>query len=233
MRDWQSTRTLEHRSTSVGFGVRLEDEFTGARPSGELTVSLEEVDAEPVRTPSGYHVFLELSVEAVTLTVDGSERYFDERRRVDLSGEASADADPSTVVVDDRSEAVVVELTPTWAYAFPDSATTVRGHVEDADGDPIEDATVRFREFDVTTRSSATGEYALFVPVTSKTVAREDGRKRVRVDGVGADSNGRSVADGGSGHDPTLVVTHPSYPDAEERIEVEAGTRTVHYVTLG
>lgn len=231
MRDWRSTRTLEHRGNSLGFAVRLEDAFTGSQPSEDITVSLAEVDVEPVRNPSGYHVFLELPVETVTLTVDGGERYFDEQRRVDLSGEMTADDDPSTVVVEDRSDPVVVELTPTWAYEFPDTATTIRGHVEDADGGPIEGATVAIREFDVATWTSEAGEYALFVPVTSEHVVRQNGRKRVRVDGD-ADSNGRGVANGGTGHDPTLVVTHPSYPEVAEQVEVEAGTRTVHYVTL-
>lgn len=229
MRDWRSSRTLEHRSRSVGFAVRLVDAFTGSAPSADVTVSLAEVDAEPVRNPSGYHVFLELPVETATLVVDGEEPYFDERRRVVLSGEVD-DPDPSTVVVADRSEPVVVELTPTWAYEFPDSATTVRGHVEDADGDPVEGATVALPEFDVSTRTSPAGEYALFVPVSSDTVVREDRRKLVRVDAD--DPNGRRVADGGPGHDPTLVATHPDYPDARQRVEIEAGTRTVHYVTL-
>lgn len=231
MRDWRSTRTLEHRGRSLGFAVRLVDVFTGSEPSGTVTVSLVDGDVEPVRNPDGYYVFFDLPLETVTLVVDGGERYFDERRRIELSSEADEAVDPSTVVVEDRTEPVVVELTPTAAYEFPASATTVRGHVEDADGDPVEGATVTFREFDVATRTSEAGEYALFVPVTSECVIRVDGRKWVRVDGDG-DAAGRGVANGGTGHDPTLVVTHPSYAEVAQRIEVAAGARTVHYITL-
>lgn len=236
--DWRTARTVEHRGSSLGLAVRLVDVFTGERPAADLSVSLAESDAAPVFNPSGYHVFLQLPAGSVTLVVDGDERYFDERRRIHLSGEptdAAADADgaPPSVALDDRTTPVVVELTPTPAYEFPDSTTTVRGHVEDADGAPIKGATVSLPEFDVATQTTETGEYALFVPVNSADVVRRDGRKFVRVDdGDAARADGRGVANGGTGHDPTIAVTHPSYPGREERIAVEAGTRTVHYVTL-
>lgn len=231
MSDWRAARTVEHRDTSLGFAVRLADARTGERPSADVEVSLAALDVEPVVNPSGYHVFFELPVETVTLVVDGTERYFDEERRVHLHGEAPPADDPTGVVLDDRTIPVVVELTPTPAYEFPETATTVRGHVETDDGAPIEGAIVTLPAFDVATRTTATGEYALWVPVTSDDVVRENGRKYVRVDG-GAGENGRGVANGRAGRDPTLAVTHPSYPDHEEQLAVEAGTRTVHYVTL-
>jgi hypothetical protein len=236
--DWRAARTREHRDTSLGFAVRLVDAFTGDGPTGDVRVALADVDATPVENPSGYHVFLELPVETVTLVVDGGDRYFDETRRVVLSDEESAtadagDGDPPTVVLPDRSTPAVVELTPTPAYGFPATATTVRGHVEDANGDPVEGATVRLREFDPVTRTTATGEFALFVPVTAEDVVREGDAKHVRVDGRSdPDANGPGVANGGTGRDPTLVVSHPSYADVEERIAVAGGTRTVRYVTL-
>jgi len=245
MTNWHPPRTVDHREATLAFAVRLTDGFTGDRPE-DVTVSIDPVDVDPVLNPSGYHVFLDLDADAVWLTVDGGDDYVDERRRVVLDPDA-ADADPDnteiaadpdenedvpTRVLDDSSDPIEIELTPTPAYAFPSSTTTIRGHVETADGDPVAGATVALREFDPVVETTATGEFALWAPVSAEHVVRRDGRNVVVVDSVGGNgTSGTALADG-DGTDPTLVVDHPEYGETSEPVEVAAGDRTVHYVTL-
>lgn len=241
MTDWNPPRTVSHREATLSFAVRLVDAFTGDRPE-EVTLSVDPVDAEPVTNQSGYHVFLDLAAEELTLTVDGGDAYVDERRHVvldpdaggnsgsDDGSEESPDGVP-THVVTDVSEALAIELTPTPAYAFPTSTTVVRGHVRDGDGDPVAGATVTLREFDPVVETTETGEFAVWAPVSAEHVVRRDDRRVVVVDGVGGNSNGAALADG-DGTDPTLVVDHPDHGETTEPIEVAAGTRTVHHVTL-
>jgi hypothetical protein len=246
MTDWEPPRTVEHRETSIAFAVSLVDRFTGDRPDSGVTVALESVDAEPVANRSGYHVFLDIAVDEVTLTVGGGDRYVDERRRIviadDTEDRPNADDHPDraeaapaaadgieTSVVSDPSEPIEIELVPTPAYEFPPTATVVRGHVEDTDGNPVTGATVSLREFDPEVETTDVGEFALFVPVTAADVRRREGRNVVVVGGSAG--NGRALADG-DGTDPTLVVDHPDGGETAQRIEVAAGTRTVHYVTV-
>jgi hypothetical protein len=244
MTNWNPPKTVEHRGTTLAFAVSLVDGFTGDRPGDEVTVTLESVDAEPVANPSGYHVFLDLETDEVTLSVDGGDRYVDERRRVVIASdedresgdlvERASDAPPpaegvETTVVSDPSEPIEIELAPTPAYEFPRTATVVRGHVEDGRGDPVTGASVSLREFDPEVETTDVGEFALFVPVSAEDVRRRGDRNVVVVGGSAG--NGRALADG-NGTDPTLVVRHPDGTETTRQIEVEAGTRTVHYVTV-
>lgn len=233
MTDWEPPRTVAHHETSLAFAVSLVDEFTGDRPDNGVDVALETLDATPVSNPGGYFVFLDLNADEVIVTVDGGDRYADERRRVvldddaDETGPDDTSGGAMTHVVTDRSEPVEITLTPAPGYEFPPTATVVRGHVRDADSAPVAGATVSLREFDPEVETTATGEFALFVPVTAEDIQRRDGKNVVVV----SDGNGRALADG-DGADPTLVVRHPDHGETAEQIEVAAGTRTVHYVTL-
>lgn len=241
MTDWNSNRTLQHRDTALAFAVGLTDPFTGDRPSAdEVSVSLASEPVSPVRNPSGFYVFVNLDVDEVTVLVDGGDRFRDERRTVVLpsSTEADRDAagidpdggdDPETVVVTDPSDPVLIELTPTPAYRFPDSTTVIRGHVETADGTPVAGASVSLREFDPVVRTTETGEFALWVPATGEDVQRRDGRNVVVVGGTA--DNGGALADG-DGTDPTLVVDLPDGGEISEQVEVRGGTKTVQYVTV-
>jgi hypothetical protein len=241
MTDREAPRTVEQRGRSLAFAVRLVDAFTGDQPRDGVTVETDRSDVTPVRNASGYVCFLDVDADAVTMTIDGGDRYVDERRRVRLDEEAddgtpggdraSADADPPVSVVSDPSEPVVVELSPTPAYGFPDTTTVVRGHVMDEDEEPVGGARVSLREFDPVVETTASGEYALWVPVNATHVRSREDRSVVVVDGL--TDAGRAAADGGPGTDPTLVVSHPTGGETAEQIEVRAGTRTVHYVTLG
>jgi hypothetical protein len=232
MTEWDSNRTINHRNTTLAFAVGLVDAFTGGQPDADdVTVGLASEHVTPVTNPSGYYVFVNLDADAVTVVVDAEDLYHDERRTVVLSPsedspETATDREPT--VVTDPSEAVMIELTPTPAYQFPSSSTVLRGHVETAEGAPVAGAQVSLREFDPVVETTETGEYALWVPATGEDVTRRDGQNVVVVGGE-ADT-GRAIADG-DGADPTLVVSHPEY-DVSEQIEVTAGTKTVHYVTV-
>jgi len=245
MTDWHPPRTVAHRDATLSFAVRLTDRFTGDRPEG-TRFAVDPVDVDPVTNRSGYHVFLDLDADAVTLTVDGGDRYVDERRRVLLApdvdpddapgtgdtdgGTDESEETPPTHVVTDPGDPLEIDLCPTPAYGFPSSTTTVRGHVEDADGDPVAGATVALEEFDPVVETTGTGEFALWVPVSAEHVVRREGRNVVVVDSLASDG-GTALADG-DGTDPTLVVSHPERGGTSEGLEVAAGTRTVHYVTL-
>jgi hypothetical protein len=232
MTDWHPPRTVSHRETKLAFAARLTDRFTGDRPA-DATLSLDPVDADPVTNRSGYHVFLDLDAAAVTLTVDGGDRYVDERRRVVLDAGAADDTSAEEVpthVVTDPADPLELALSPTPAYAFPSSATVVRGHVADTGGDPVAGAAVEFREFDPVVETTETGEFALWVPVSADHVVRRDDRNVVAVDTLASDG-GAALADG-DGTDPTLVVSHADHGETSESVEVTAGSRTVHYVTL-
>jgi hypothetical protein len=234
MTDWHPPRTVAHRETTLSFAVRLTDRFTGDRPDG-ATLAVDPADVDPVTNRSGYHLFLDVDADAVTLTVDGGDRYVDERRRVVLDPDADGDADtsadaPPSNVVTDPSEPLEVDLCPTPAYGFPSTTTTVRGHVTDADGDPVAGATVALEEFDPVVETTDAGEFALWVPVSAEHVVRRDGRNVVVVDSLVSDG-GAALADG-DGTDPTLAISHPEHGETTEGLEVAAGSRTVHYVTL-
>jgi hypothetical protein len=230
MSDWRNPRTVEHRGKSLSFALGLVDAFTGAAPEHHVDVSLATPDADPVVNPSGYHVFVDLEPDAVTLTVDGGDRYVDREVTVVLSGDVPDDAAETVFVVTDPAEPLVVECPPTPAYEFPANTTVVRGHVEDGDGAPVAGATVTLQAFEPAVETTETGEFALWVPATGEQVRRRDGRNVVVADEVAGD--GGLVGDGGTDSDPTLAVSHPAYDDHVERLTVEAGTRTVHYVTL-
>lgn len=231
MADWQNRRIVEYRRNELGFVVRLVDAFTGGRTDGDPRISLRGLDETPVENQSGYHVFLNLDTEVVDLVVDGGEIYFDEERTVVLPGGDERVGDESTVILDDRWDPVVVELTPTPAFPFPDGTTLVTGHVTDEDGEPVADATVAIPEFDVTTKTTETGEYALSLRVGSENVVKKDGRKLVTVDAPGT-GNGRAITNGGDHTDPTIQISHPDHDTVTEHLEVEGGAKTVHYVTL-
>ena len=251
MTDWEAPRTVEHRRRSLAFALRLVDRFTGDQPTGGVAVETASADVTPVRNASGYYLFLDVGGAEVTVTIDGGDRYVDERRRVVLDGPTGAasranevpteDAEekeatdsgsegPPEHVVADPAEPLVVALTPTPAYAFPETTTLIRGHVSDADGDPVARASVSLREIEPVVETTASGEFALWVPATARHVRSRDGRSEVVVDAVS--SSGLAAADGGPGTDPTLVASHPDRGETSEQLEVAAGTRTVHYLTL-
>lgn len=240
--EWRDLEYDDHRDTRLSFGLLLFDEVTGTMYRGTPEITLDEIDDKPVRTPSGYYAFNNVPDEfdAVHLRVDAGQEYFVEERTVILDPKQSDHEpdDPGVEVIEDVTDGIRIELSPTPAYDFPRTYTHLRGHVYDAEGMPLEGATVSMPEFDVETRTVDRGEYVLYVPLSNDQVHRTNGKKYVKLNGAAkgnGNGNGASTRTiGSNGHlsDPTVEVSHPESGSAEATVEMEAGTRTVHHVTL-
>lgn len=240
--NWKDQGRQEKTDINLSFGLLLFDEVTETLLQGSPEITLDEIDNEPVRTPSGYYAFNDIPAEldAVHLRVDAGEEYFVEERTVILDPEQSAHEpdDPGVEVVQDKTEGIRIDLSPTPAYEFPRTYTHVRGHVYGPEGEALEGATVSMPEFDVETRTVRKGEYALYVPVTSENVHRTNGKKYVKLNGAakgngnGNGTNGTPIGTNGHLSDPTVEVSHPDHGSVEATVEMEAGTRAVYHVTL-
>lgn len=104
-------------TTSLSLAVTLLDALTGeilADPASDVRISFPGLDVEPTPHRSGYYLFVDLGVDAVTVAVDGGETYRDEERTISLDGAA--------VVVDVR--------------LLAHGPTFVRGVVSDPGGEP-------------------------------------------------------------------------------------------------
>lgn len=193
-------------TTTLSLAVEVTDAVTGGRPAGSPEVSLAGVDAEPVVNRSGYHLFFDLEADAVTVRVDGGERYAD-AERADVPtfdpGPGFDATDPADLPVE------TVELRPTPAYEFPAAATVVRGTVRDAGGAPVAGATVTVEGVDRTTTSTDAGEYVLFFA-------------RPFDDGVGV-SDGSVRVDGSN---PTVTASHGVYGTTSATFAVPEGSLT-------
>lgn len=210
MSDRRAGPKLGETTTRLSLAVRLVDAFTDGRPVGSQRVSIEGVDAEPVRNPSGYHVFRDLAADTVTLVVDGGPRYDDARVEdvevVDLTApDHGVDpADPATWPVE------TVELAPSPTYEFPAGTTLVRGTVRDSSDETVAGATVSVRDAPPEAETDENGGYVLFFgPELSADVSVDGGL--VEVD----DAN------------PVVEASHPDHGTASETVEVEEGALTV------
>lgn len=193
-------------TTSLSLVVALEDGFTGKSPVRGPEVRLEGVGTEPVTTPSGYQVFLDLPPDPATVVVDGGNRFLDERREnvdvIDLS-------DPNTDVDPTDPESLPVEtvvLRPAPAYRFPSGATVVRGVVRTASDEPVSDAMVSIDGLDLAVETTAGGEFVLFVDI-------EDDDVSVHVNET------VTVA----GDSPTVGISHPTHGKLSEPISLAEG----------
>lgn len=229
-------------TTRLSLAVGLVDAFTGRAPLGNPQVRIKDVDARPVSTPSGYHVFTDLEGGPVTVLVDGGERYFAEHREqvatIDLS-DPDTDIDPS-----DRSTLplVRIELTPSPSYRFPAGVTLIRGTVRDPEGNAVTGAHLSVRNRDISTRTDENGEFAIFFRVVTEADVRTPrrtssgrlGRLRrtmrffrgvTETDVRTADDRTLITVDG---EDPTIEVTHTTLGETSDTFEVEEGKLTVH-----
>lgn len=254
--EWEGDSRVGETTTSLSFAVLLVDPVTGRQPTGGVSVSLAAQPDAAVENPSGFHLFLDLETDPVTLVVDGGDRYFDERLTVYHVGSPPSDA--SGLEVDDPGNPVTVTLTPTPAYQFTAGTTRIRGTVTTGTDDaPVAEATVSLEGFDVETRTTAIGEFALYVPATADDVVRKDGHQFVKPSSTSSDSTdngGTTDSSGGNGDssgnngppenggppgnddstppDPELTVCHPDYSTWVTRVAVEAGELTTRDVTL-
>lgn len=193
-------------TTMLSLVVVLEDGFTGKSPVRGPQVYLEDVDAEPVTTPSGYQVFLDLLPDPVTVVVDGGDRFLDERREdvdvIDLS-DTNTDVDPADP---DSLPIETVVLRPAPAYRFPSGATMVRGVVRTASDEPVSDATVSIDKLDPIVETTTRGEFVLFVDPEDDDVS------------IHADET-VTIA----GNLPTVDVSHPAHGTLSEPISLAEG----------
>jgi len=154
MSDRRHYEPSDEPTTTLSLAVRLVDVYTGGQPTGTPRVRIDGVDATPVKTRSGYHVFLDLVPDTVTVAVDGGEQYLDTRRNdVPLYDPTDPDtdldpSDPETLPV------VELPLKPSPAYQFQAGATRLRGRVLGPNGDPVDGAEVTLRVRDRSARGT-------------------------------------------------------------------------------
>lgn len=234
---WEPIETV---TRELALAVRLVDAYTGqpvpvrqvraARPRRErahgrrrnatdvLTVSIRDVDADPITNPSGYLLYFREDFPdnsgEIELLVEGGGRYVDRRVPVDLS-------DPER----DRQTPLEIELGPLPAYQFPTGATLVRGgvFVIDDEVDDTDDIDLRefgeagvklnFESFDATSSTTTTGEFVL--PLTGITAADvDDGMVQV------------------GGDDPVLRIEppHEELDDVSIPVEIREGDTQCYQV---
>lgn len=239
--NWTIVTRVAQLTASLSFAVLLVDPVAGEQPSGDVTVALADPSTTAVENPSGFHLFLDLTADPVTLVINGGDRYFDERLTVYHSQALPAEA--SGVEVTDPSTPVVVTLTPTPAYQFMAGTTRIRGTVTTAttnDGDGgVTGATVSLEEFTPEAKTTETGEYVLYVPATADDVVRTNGTRLVKVpregnsngspaDSVNGEPSGNNSDPGNSDElsDPELTVRHTDHQTFSREISVEAGVLT-------
>ena len=240
--EWENVTRVAQQRTTLSFAVLLVDSVTDGRPSSDVTVDLNDSPAKAVENLSGFHLFLDLADDPVTLTVDGGDRYFDERETVYHSQSPPRGATDVTDATD-ASKPVEVTLTPTPAYQFAAGTTLIRGRVTDSSADPddrdVAGATVSLEGFSTEGKTTEAGEYVLYVPATAENVHRKNGDRLVTVPsenggGGGGGSPGNNGPPGNNDEvsNPELTVSHPDHPTVSEEIEVEAGVLTRHDVGL-
>jgi hypothetical protein len=211
-RRWRSLRTGEEPLTSLSLAVRVVDAFTGRSPRRAFDVSVDGVDATPVRGRRGHYLFLDAdlpSSASVTVEVTGSRWYEDASEPVSLS----ADDEPTPPAINPRQTPVTVEMVPTAEYSFPPATTLVRGVVRDERGGvdrPLAGAAVSVVGLDRTAITNDVGEFVFFFqpsPDGATSVVREDGQWLTKV----------------NDNDPTLVATYESVDTDPVSVRVEAG----------
>jgi hypothetical protein len=233
--EWENVTRVARQRTTLSFAVLLVDSVTDGRPSSDVTVDLDDSPAKAVENPSGFHLFLDLADDPVTLTVDGGDRYFDERETVYHSQSPPRGATDVTDATD-ASKPVEITLTPTPAYQFAAGTTLIRGQVTDSSADPddrdVAGATVSLEGFSTEGKTTEKGEYALHVPATAENVHRENGTRLVKVPSEDGGGGGGGPGNNGAVSDPELTVSHPDHATFSEEIQVEAGTLTKKDVDL-
>ena len=203
---------MGEQTTRLTIAVRVVDSFTGEVPTTDLTVTVDEFDVLPVRNPSGYHCFLDLPDDSLTISVAGGDRYLDVTETVD----PAAHVPPATTI----------EIHPAPAYRFPPGATLIRGIVReeggnsDDDGEkpPIAGARVSLRHIDREAVTNENGEFVLFITniTDGDVVQTDDGRRVITVSGSG----------------PVIEASHPEYGTVSESITIEERSTTRHDLFL-
>ncbi|WIV66079.1 hypothetical protein [Natrialbaceae archaeon AArc-T1-2] len=215
MSDHVSWRRVSEHSRSLSLAVSLWDDLTRNRPDDDPRITVDGV-RPAVRTPSGYHLYFDLSDRAVEVAVDGGDQYMDDARTVDLGKW-------------DQTVPLEFNLQPTTAYPFPSWATLVRGRVMAEGGSPVAEAAVSVK--------APGGSGADDSPWQNRIVSTDETGHYVyyfRVSGDAADGD-TSIGDGSTveidGEDPTFRVVHDGRVE-ETSLAVAASDMTELNVTF-
>jgi hypothetical protein len=196
---------IESVSTKLSLGVYIIDDYSGMEAAGNFNVSIKGQNINPIKNPSGYYLFLDLSGDRYDVKVNGGEHFFD--------GEIE------TVRLEDldiQNPIVNVALLPKPSYKFPPSATLIRGVVKNSEGKGIDGALLGINESSIRTRTAQNGEFVIYLKGLNKDNVIQSGEtKLVRI----------------NGKNPVLEINHPDYQKKKMSIEVDEGRTTSLSVT--
>jgi hypothetical protein len=182
--------TITERAVArVSFAVRLLDDFA-ARSSlvGTTEVFITASGKRGLQTPSGYHVFTDLTAANVTIRIE-NRNYFPKEVAIDIAA------------LDPRNPVITQTMKPSYLYPFPTGSTLVRGAVRDAAGSPVRGATVAVTGSTIANASGEDGRFVLYWgPLDEDAVSVVNHRRLVKV------ANSTAIA---------LHVTHPSFQPAD------------------
>ena len=215
-------RWIDERTTKLSMAVKLVDAVTGDRPRQEWPsqlgskpsqdnsqnrpyprVTLQGIDEEPVKNPSGYSLFLNVDREEITTaSIDGGTWYLDQH---DVSLPAPSEPPTKDVM-----------LLPSSAYQLSANHSFIYGRLQNADSEPISGAWVRIRDVGKSTTTREDGTY--FLRVAGDTVVRE-----------GDETESTNVLHI-QGEAPSIVVRHDDLP--QKSAEVTLPERSAIRYTL-
>lgn len=108
---------VARHTTTVSLAVKLTDAPTGGWPVAEVGIAIEDSDAKPVVSRTGYLLFLDIDVELdrpddpVTVSVDGGDHYQDASRKVVVT-KTDPEVPDDVTVLHPRFPVVEFELVP-------------------------------------------------------------------------------------------------------------------------
>lgn len=196
---------IESVSTKLSLGVYIIDDYSGMEAAGNFDVSIKGQNINPIKNPSGYYLFLDLSGDHYNVQVNGGEHFFDkEIEKVRLED------------LDIQNPIVNVVLCPKPSYKFPPSATLIRGVVKNSQDKGIDGALLGIKDSSIRTRTAQNGEFVIYFKGLNKDNVIQSGEKKlVRINGIS----------------PVLEINHPDYRKKRMSIEVDEGRTTSLSVT--
>jgi hypothetical protein len=156
--------SLEKQVTRLSFVVILVDDYSGEDPIGKVNVSLENRKEKPIKTPSSYYAFVDLTPDIYTIHVE-SHYYSDSNEELNINQF-------------DHLKPLIIRLRPNPSYPFPPGATLIRGTVCDPGKNVKADSKVTLKvtasgkdsqgntvnpEYNTETKTSENGEFILYV----------------------------------------------------------------------
>ena len=180
------------------------DDYSNGGIIGDVEISLKNQNVKPVRNPSGYYLFFDLSDGSYTVQVTNTIYYFDEEN-VNVNVQL-ADLDAQNPVVN-------ITLKPKPPYPFPSSATLIRGFLQDSQHKGVSGAVIKVRGSDIQTRTAENGEFVIYFRKPWKDhVTATEGKKLVKI----------------HEENPVLEITHPDHRKKTKSVTVTEG----HTVSL-